>query len=118
MTLEQLISDRPEPERLGQIGGCSNHDLARFRGRAVEAPTPEDVDQFADWFDTALVDGRTTDLLGYRTRAPHAAENHPPEEHLLPLYAALGAAGPGARAERLHRSATHGVLRMDAYACT
>jgi 4,5-DOPA dioxygenase extradiol len=34
----------------------------------------------------------------------------------LPLYAALGAAGGNARAERLHASSTYGVLRMDVYA--
>lgn len=96
--------------------GSFTHDLSRFRGRAVEAATPEDVDAFAGWFDAALVEGRTTDLLGYRTRAPHADENHPSEEHLLPLYVALGAAGPGAGATRLHSSSTYGVLRMDAYA--
>ena len=96
--------------------GSFTHDLSRFRGRTVEAATPEDVDEFAGWFDAALAEVRMTDLLGYRTRAPHAEENHPTEEHLLPLYVALGAAGPGARAERLHNSSTYGVLRMDAYA--
>ena len=96
--------------------GSFTHDLSRFRGRSVESATPADVDEFAGWFDTALTEGRTTDLLAYRTHAPHAEENHPTEEHLLPLYVALGAAGPGARAERLHASSTYGVLRMDAYA--
>lgn len=96
--------------------GSFTHDLGRFRGRALESPTPDDVAQFAGWFDHALLEDRVDDLLAYRTRAPHAAENHPTEEHLLPLFAALGAAGPGARAERLHASATYGVLRMDAYA--
>ena len=101
--------------------GSFTHDLARFRGRAPageeggDAP-PEDVEAFAGWFDAALVEGRMTDLLGYRTRAPHAVENHPTEEHLLPLYVALGAAGPGATGRHLHRSSTYGVLRMDAYA--
>ena len=42
-------------------------------------------------------------------------KNHPTEEHLLPLYVALGAAGEHAHAERLHASATYGVLRMDVY---
>ena len=59
---------------------------------------------------------RMGDLLTYRARAPYAEENHPTEEHLLPLYVALGAAGPFAHARRLHTSATYGVLRMDAYA--
>ncbi len=100
--------------------GSFTHDLARFRGRALGDAPPEDVEAFAAWFDAALVEGRMTDLLGYRTRAPHAVENHPTEEHLLPLFVALGAAGPGAagtvNARHLHRSSTYGVLRMDAYA--
>ncbi len=96
--------------------GSYTHDLSRFRGRALEAATPDDVAAFAGWFDAALLENRTTDLLAYRTQAPHAAENHPTEEHLLPLYVALGAAGPTGRAEHLHESTTYGVLRMDAYA--
>jgi 4,5-DOPA dioxygenase extradiol len=77
---------------------------------------PEWVTDFADWFDRALVEGRTCDLLAYRRLAPNAQRNHPTEEHLLPLFVALGAAGPKAKAERLHASTTYGVLRMDAYA--
>jgi 4,5-DOPA dioxygenase extradiol len=96
--------------------GSFTHDLSRFRGRTLDGATPDDVAEFAGWFDTALMEGRTADLLAYRTRAPHAEENHPTEEHLLPLYVALGAAGPTAHAEHLHESATYGVLRMDAYA--
>lgn len=46
----------------------------------------------------------------------NAQRNHPTEEHLLPLFVALGAAGPNAAAERIHSSTTYGVLRKDAYA--
>ena len=95
--------------------GSFTHDLARFRGQSQDAAVPDDVREFADWFDAALTEGRGCDTLTYRTRAPHAVEQHPTEEHLLPLFVALGAAGPGVRAERLHSSATFGVLRMDAY---
>ena len=93
--------------------GSYTHDLGRFRGRALDGASPEDVAAFAGWFDDALLAGRMDDLLAYRTRAPHAAENHPTEEHLMPLFVAMGAGG---RAEHLHESATYGVLRMDAYA--
>jgi 4,5-DOPA dioxygenase extradiol len=96
--------------------GSFTHDLARFRGQGVEATPPADVDQFAAWFDKALLEGRTHDLLAYRTLAPHAVENHPTEEHLLPLYVAMGAAGAEWHAEHLHASSTYGVLRMDSYA--
>jgi len=96
--------------------GSWTHDLRRFRGQAVDAPEQPDVTAFADWMDAAVREGRTDDLIAYRSRAPHAADNHPTEEHLLPLYVALGAAGPGATAERLHSSGMFSMLRMDAYA--
>ena len=95
--------------------GSFTHDLGRFRGQSQDAAMAEDVREFADWFDAALTEGRPCDTLSYRALAPHAVEQHPTEEHLLPLFVALGAAGPGLRAERLHNSAMFGVLRMDAY---
>ena len=96
--------------------GSFTHDLSRFRGAELDAPAPLDVVAFAEWFDQAITERRTCDLLTYRQRAPHAAEQHPTEEHLLPLHVAMGAGGTDPRPERLHASAMHSVLRMDAYA--
>jgi 4,5-DOPA dioxygenase extradiol len=95
--------------------GSFTHDLRRFRGQAEDAPATPDVIAFADWFDTAITERRTADLLAYRSLAPYAAEQHPTDEHLLPLYVAMGAAGLD-HAERLHESAMYSMLRMDAYA--
>jgi 4,5-DOPA dioxygenase extradiol len=100
--------------------GAFTHDLSRFHGQALDAETPEDVAAFAGWFEQALREERTCDLVTYRARAPYAAEQHPTEEHLLPLFVAMGASGADAthplRARHLHASAMHGVLRMDAWA--
>jgi 4,5-DOPA dioxygenase extradiol len=96
--------------------GSFTHDLSEFRGHGPNDPAPEWVNGFADWFHAALTANETDALLDYRRRAPFATKNHPTEEHLLPLYAALGAAGEDAQAERLHASATYSVLRMDVYA--
>jgi len=96
--------------------GSFTHDLSEFRGHGPNDPAPDWVNSFADWFHSALTRRQTDDLLNYRKQAPFATKNHPTEEHLLPLYAALGAAGENARAERLHASATYSVLRMDVYA--
>lgn len=93
--------------------GSFTHDLSSFRGQAVDEPAPDWVNDFADWFDDALQRNAMDDLLAYRTHAPHAVKNHPTDEHLLPLYVALGAGG---KARRLHASATHSILRMDVYA--
>ena len=97
--------------------GSFTHDLSEFRGHDVNDPAPDWVNSFADWFHGELTSDRTIDnLLDYRRQAPFATKNHPTEEHLLPLYTALGAAGEKAEAERLHASATYSVLRMDVYA--
>jgi 4,5-DOPA dioxygenase extradiol len=95
--------------------GSFTHDLSSWRGQAG-MDEPSWVTDFADWFGTALEQGRTCDLLAYRSLAPHAVRNHPTEEHLLPLFVALGAAGLDAVSEHLHASQTYGVLRMDAFA--
>jgi 4,5-DOPA dioxygenase extradiol len=85
--------------------GSFTHDLSEFRGHGPNDPSPDWVDGFADWFGAALTNSQIDDLIDYRRRAPFAVKNHPTEEHLLPLYVALGAAGVDARAERLHASA-------------
>ena len=95
--------------------GSFTHDLRRYFGHAEDAAAPKDVVAFSDWMDRALVAGDTQALLTYRTSAPYAVENHPTDEHLLPIFAAMGAAGEGAKATRVHESTDHGVLRMDAY---
>ncbi|QPQ55683.1 dioxygenase [Allosphingosinicella flava] len=96
--------------------GSFTHDLSSFRdyAHAIDAPEPVWVTEFAHWMDAAIQEQRTADLLDYRSRAPSAARNHPTEEHLLPLFLAMGAGG--AAAKRLHASTIHGILRMDVYA--
>jgi 4,5-DOPA dioxygenase extradiol len=41
---------------------------------------------------------------------------HPTDEHFLPLFVALGAAGEGVKGRALHRSFMHGALSMSAFA--
>lgn len=94
--------------------GSFTHDLRRFRGQPVDAPEAEDVTEFAAWMDEHIAGGDLDGLLDYRARAPHAADEHPTEEHLLPLFTAM-TAGTGPT-HRLHRSTEHAILRMDAYA--
>lgn len=97
--------------------GSFTHDLRRFRpGAELFAPEAPDVIAFSDWMDAHIGSADLTALIDYRRLAPYAAEQHPTEEHLLPLYTALAAAGPHPAATRLHHSVEFGFLRMDAYA--
>jgi 4,5-DOPA dioxygenase extradiol len=96
--------------------GSLTHNLYEFRGQGIDAPVPHWVSDFEAWMKDRLQDSDHAALLDYRRTAPFAAENHPTDEHLLPLYVAMGAAGADARASLLHSSFEHGVLAMDAYA--
>ena len=96
--------------------GALTHNLGEFRGQGIDAPVPHWVSEFEAWMKARLEAGERAALLDYRRLAPSGARNHPSEEHLLPLYVAMGAAGPGAKTVQLHSSFEHGVLAMDAYA--
>jgi 4,5-DOPA dioxygenase extradiol len=96
--------------------GSLTHNLYEIRGQPVDAPAPHWVNEFEKWMRERLETNDVEALLAYRKRAPSAVQNHPSEEHLLPLFVAMGAAGAGARAILLHTSVEHGVLAMDAYA--
>lgn len=56
---------------------------------------------FAAWVGQQLTAHDDDALTDYRQRAPHAARAHPTEEHFLPLFVALGAAGPKPRVQTL-----------------
>jgi 4,5-DOPA dioxygenase extradiol len=95
--------------------GSVTHNLREFARHRYDASPPSWVSEFNDWLHTTVVSTDREALVGYRARAPHAARNHPTEEHLLPLLVAAGAATPGSRPQRLHAAYTYGVIGMDAY---
>lgn len=99
--------------------GSLTHNLYEARGQAVDAEVPSWVSDFGDWFkdklDHNFCNEQRSALLDYRKQAPFAVRNHPTEEHLLPLFVAMGAAGEGAKAQQLHTSYQYGVLAMDVY---
>ena len=98
--------------------GVLSHNLSEFfrGGYTEDAAAPDWVVAFGDWMRKRIEAGAHDELVAYRHNAPNARENHPSEEHILPLFTALGAAGTGAKGRRVHTSHSHGVLQMDAYA--
>jgi 4,5-DOPA dioxygenase extradiol len=95
-------------------GGATHNlrELRHQRGNPVPQPW---VVEFNEWLAHALKSRRTDDLIAYREKAPHAVRNHPTDEHLIPLFVALGAGDPGGATQRLHSSIESGVISMDAY---
>lgn len=94
--------------------GSFTHNLRALHRNGPEAE-PEWVSAFSDWMNEAIAAHRTCDLVSYRQLAPFAVQAHPTDEHLLPLFVALGAAGNGAQATLIHQSTDLGTLRMDSW---
>ena len=88
------------------------HDFGAGYSAARQAPY---VQPFIEWIERKLADGDLDALLDYRRQAPFAERAHPTDEHLLPLFVALGAAAAGPHAQRIDAGIDLGFLAMDIY---
>jgi 4,5-DOPA dioxygenase extradiol len=79
-----------------------------------DSPVPGWARTFVSWLEQSMDEGDRAALEDYRARAPGAVESHPHDDHLRPLFVALGAAGSD-RPTRLHQSWDYGSLYMGAY---
>ncbi len=95
---------------LGSGGAVHNLRAVAWEG----GPAPAWARAFDDWLAAALAEGREAELLDWR-HAPHARQAQPTDEHFLPLFVAWGAAGKGARGERVHQGFTLGSMSMAAF---
>ncbi len=111
----------PLRERGFLVIGSGNltHNLGDYRLARMNGSDGLDyVRRFPEWMTNRLKQHDLDALLDYRRQAPDAVRAHPSDEHLQPLYVALGAAGRNASVEHLHASVSDYVLAMDAYAFT
>ena len=94
--------------------GSMTHNLFAMTIDDHEAAPPAWVRDFCQWMNEHLEEGDTEAILQYRQRAPHATRNHPTDEHLLPLFIAMGAGAehPGTR---IYSASSYGTIAMDAY---
>jgi 4,5-DOPA dioxygenase extradiol len=93
--------------------GHMTHNLRDWaRGQGQPAPYAR---EFQQWVKQALEARDVDALVDYRSRSPHGVRAHPTDEHFLPLFFALGAAGETAKPQRVYDAIDSGVLAMDAY---
>ncbi len=104
----QTLSPLREEGILVMGSGSATHNL-----REIGRSGPH-VTEFESWMCAAVEGGRAQDLIHYEELAPHAQRNHPTPEHLLPLFAPLGAA-QGAKGEVLNRVFEYASLSMAAF---
>ena len=104
--------------KLGEKGilviasGAMTHNLRALDHN--EGPIDPWAEEFTNWMLEKIEAGDIDALLDYRSLAPHAVMAHPGDDHLMPLYVALGAAPEGFKAKLLHDSYEFGNLAMTA----
>jgi len=110
----QLASLRAKGVLIVGSGGIT-HNLGRLDWGGGQGTAPEWAATFNEWVAEMISKAQVDDLLHYRELGPNAAQNHPTEEHFLPLLCVLGAANEQDLPTRVHHSYTFGSLSMDAY---
>jgi 4,5-DOPA dioxygenase extradiol len=96
---------------LASGGAVHNLRAISWEGGAL----PPWAQAFDEWLAKSLAEGHPEDLLDWQHAAPFARQAQPTDEHLLPLFVAWGAAGTGARGERIHQGFTLSSLSMAAF---
>lgn len=95
--------------------GSITHNLSAIFRHTPGTAAPLWVTEFCDWMAEKIAAGDLAALAAYRTLAPYAVQNHPSDEHLLPLFVALGAAEDISQSQHLNPVMTFGMLGMDAW---
>jgi 4,5-DOPA dioxygenase extradiol len=95
--------------------GSLTHNLGEFRNPTTTEAWPY-VAEFTAWVRQQANKNDKDALCRYRELAPHAKRAHPTEEHLLPLFFALGATLASDHFEVLTTEVRYGMLSMESYA--
>ena len=112
----QALASLAEQQVLIVCSGNLTHNLGDWHHISQQGgATPAYVQGFTDWVALQLNEGHVDRLLNYRQLSPDGVRAHPSEDHLLPLFTALGAAGPKAHAEAFFRGISDHVIAMDGY---
>lgn len=113
----QALASLPAHNFLIVASGNITHNLRDYMAvRTAGGQTPAYVQDFADWVQQRMAVHDVGALLNYRQASPSGARAHPSEDHLLPLFSALGAAGADAQARAFYRGVSDYVIAMDGYA--
>jgi len=109
---EALAPLRRENVLILASGGAVHNlrDLDRGNGG-----TPAWARAFDDWLARETEAGDTEALLDWETTAPEPRRAHPTEDHFLPIFVAMGAAGRGVPGRRVHRGFSLGSLSLAAF---
>lgn len=101
--------------------GHITHNLhvifSAMRQGVMDTTISQKVEAFTNWFYEQFAAGNEEDILDWKNKAPYPQENHPTDEHLMPLFFAYGAAfsNKPIDANRLHTSTQLGSFTYEVY---
>ena len=110
--LGAALADLPAENVLVIASGHLTHNLGEYMAGA-RAPSPA-ARSFRDWVHERLLAGDDEALFDWPT-LPSARAAHPTPEHFLPLFVALGAAGPQRQVDWLGGGWVADALAADNY---
>ncbi|WP_020167379.1 MULTISPECIES: DODA-type extradiol aromatic ring-opening family dioxygenase [Methylotenera] len=93
--------------------GAITHNLQDFFSTKIDVEALDYVAKFADWMGERIALNDIDSLINYRTQSQFGQQAHPSEDHILPLFVALGAAK--GKPIRYQPEITYGILAMDTY---
>ena len=112
LALGRALAPLREEGVLILASGAITHNFDWLDWHGESEPLPQ-ARAFSDWVGARLAEGDVPAMLDYRA-TESGSDAHPSEEHFLPLFVALGAAGD-ARPVRHQPRFAYGSLSMDAY---
>lgn len=111
--LGQAISTLQDDNIMIICTGAITHNLSDFFSTQINAEALDYVSKFADWAGEKIALNDIEALINYRTQSQYGLRAHPSEDHILPLFVALGAAR--GQPIRYQPETTYGILAMDTY---
>ncbi|MBU3656975.1 MAG: dioxygenase [Rhodocyclaceae bacterium] len=115
-TLGQALQPLTEEGFLIVGTGSITHNLRDYMACVHKnLPTPDYVTRFANWVGIHVNTQDTAALVDYRNKSPDAAQAQPTDDHFMPFFVALGAAGPNAKGKRFYAGIDDLVIAMDGY---
>ena len=107
-----LNSLRDEGVMIIGSGGLT-HNLHELQSKGAQ-PAPY-IEEFIHWIDEKIKARDLEKLVEYRRLAPHGARAHPTEEHLLPLFVAIGASHQDENLTTIANQIYYGILATQSY---
>lgn len=96
--------------------GTTTHNLSAWKPNMAMHGSAEDyVIHFRDWLIDNLNKKNFNSLFNYLEEAPFALKNHPSQDHILPLFTALGAANDDEPTHIIDDSYIYGHFSMASF---